>query len=135
LESIFQGSDNTQDHKEQLVDLKGKSASSCNESATIFHNFIEMSPGLSSIFGKFIGRASSNNEIFKYWDNSSASFNMLKTLFVLTVMDIRHCICRKFTPCFPSLQPLIPELSEMFLVRGGHTQATSKCTRGISGLN
>ena len=98
-EAFFRRGNNAQEHKEQLdmlMDLKGKIASSSNQSETIFHNFEEMSPGLFSSFDKSIGQARSNY-IMKHSSietHSSVSFNKLKTLFVLTVMEIGHRICK-----------------------------------------
>jgi hypothetical protein len=100
--------DNPQGHKKQLdmlVDLKGKIASSSNQSETISHNFDEMSPGLLSSFEKSIGQAWSDNETFKYWDTFICLIQQVKN-----VMEIGHCICRHFRPFFPSLQPLIPQI-------------------------
>lgn len=70
-EAFFKEGDNVQEHKEQLdmlVDLKGKVASSSNESAALFRNFEEKTPGLFSNFDQFIDHARSTNETFKYWD-------------------------------------------------------------------
>ena len=56
------------EHLDVLVDLKGKTASSSNESLALFLTFEETTLGLFKNFDHFIDDANSNNETFKYWD-------------------------------------------------------------------
>ena len=72
-EAFFKEGDNVQVHKEHLdvlVDLKGKIASSSNESFAIFRTFEgkKNSHDLFRNFDHFIDNAKNSNETFKYWD-------------------------------------------------------------------
>ena len=72
-EVFFKEGDNVQVHKEcldVLVDLKGKIASSSNESLALFQTFEESSLCLELFrnFDHFTDDANSSNETFKYWD-------------------------------------------------------------------
>ena len=70
-ETFFKEGDNVQVHKEHLdvsVDLKGKIASSSNESLALFWTYEENSLGLFRNFDHFIDDVNSSNETFKYWD-------------------------------------------------------------------
>ena len=93
---FFKEGDSVHVYKDQLdmlADLRGIVASYSNESLTFSCNFQESSLGLFSDFDHFIDDARNINETYMY---CATSCSKLKTVVVLTVMEIGHCICYSF---------------------------------------
>ena len=96
-QKCFEEGGNVQVHKEYLdvlVDLKGKIASSSNESLSLsrplWKTALASSETLTiSLMIQIVAMKPSN-----IGTHSSTSYSKLKTLFMLTEMEIGHCICR-----------------------------------------